>query len=252
MKHPNFQLFMQHDAQECMRKILEDFSFELNESNKNSNYVEISYKNIYTKIEMENTYFNNFIIRENSIISRLFYFETIKTFECACSEITYSFQTYLDLPLLIPTNKEKVSLNVLLDTFISKENVQFESICDKCFKKCNHNKFEKLCRLPKIFIISLIRFDFNNNSKNYSEVFFEDFLNLEKYIDMEIYRSNNVLFELVGIISHIGSLEYGHYYSLVKNCSSNIWYKFSDNLYEIVDFDKINKKDVCILIYNIK
>ena len=75
---------------------------------------------------------------------------------------------------------------------------------------------------------------------------------LEKYIDMEIYRSNNVLFELVGIISHIGSLEYGHYYSLVKNCSSNIWYKFSDNLYEIVDFDKINKKDVCILIYNIK
>ena len=32
-KHFNFQLFVRHDAQECLGKILEDINFEFNESN---------------------------------------------------------------------------------------------------------------------------------------------------------------------------------------------------------------------------
>ena len=73
-----------------------------------------------------------------------------------------------------------------------------------------------MASLPEIIILSIKRIDWILNIKNNTEIKFSEYLNLRRYIDNDFEKNNEESYSLIGIINHIGSLEFGHYYSLIK------------------------------------
>ena len=53
--------------------------------------------------------------------------------------------------------------------------------------------------------------------------------------------------KLLGIIYHMGSLDKGHYYSILK--IRDKWFKFNDNKVSKLSNFELKSKDVCALIY---
>ena len=44
----------------------------------------------------------------------------------------YAFQNYMDLPLILPDNLDRINIIELLDNYFYSENIMFNEICDKC------------------------------------------------------------------------------------------------------------------------
>ena len=103
----------QNDSQEFCRVLLEDIITELNENSKKIKYKELQYTNSNNKLLTEKEFKDNFKKREDSIIIDIFYSEIISKFTCMCNYVTYSFQKYLDIPLLIPENKRTFNIEEL-------------------------------------------------------------------------------------------------------------------------------------------
>ena len=58
------------------------------------------------KLKLSETYYNNNIKRENSIISRIFYSQIISTYTCEFNNKVYEVHNILDISLLLPDKKE--------------------------------------------------------------------------------------------------------------------------------------------------
>ena len=60
-------------------------------------------------------------------------------------------------------------------------------------------------------------------------------------------KDNDLKYKLIGTIHHNGTLQYGHYYSIIK--INNDWYEFNDSfINKIIDLN-YNSSNVCILFY---
>ena len=51
----------------------------------------------------------------------------------------------------------------------------------------------KLCKLPKVIIFSLQRFDIKNKQKNNTLVTFPEFLDLKNYVDIDCETEYNII-----------------------------------------------------------
>ena len=105
----------------------------------------------------------------------------------------------------------------------NKEYVDFNQKCVKCNIVEKHTKEIKFVDFPTILILSIQRLDFVNKSKNDCKITFQDKLDINNFIDKDFYSNNRSVYDLYGFINHVGTLDFGHYYSLIK---------FEDNLYE--------------------
>lgn len=135
-----------------------------------------------------------------------------------------------DIPLIIDPKIINIKLETLLDNFFDEEIVSFNQKCYECQKICNHKKLSKIYQVPEILIISLQRFNSENNNKSETIVEFSEYLNLTKYIDNNFQNSNEKIYKLYAVINHIGSLSEGHYYSFINFYNKNTWYEFNDKL----------------------
>ena len=80
----------------------------------------------------------------------------------------------------------------------------------------------KLCKLPKVIILSIQRFDNETKQKNNSLVIFPEVLDLKNYINTDCETWGNFIYKLYGSINHRGDLDFGHYFSIIK--IEGIWY----------------------------
>ena len=58
------------------------------------------------KIRNYREYHNNYVNKESSAVINNFYFQLSNTYKCTCGYESYSFDKYLDLPLLFPEEKK--------------------------------------------------------------------------------------------------------------------------------------------------
>ena len=179
-----------------------------------------------SKKECDKKFDEEFRKRENSLIMDTFYGQLINIFKCKCGLETYSFEKILDLPLLLPSEKN-TTIEKLLDEYFIEEDIQFETPCESCKKKTVHTKKVKISQPPNVLILSIQRKNERTGSKNYCNVSFPDELDISNYIDHEIY-TNNRNYSLYGIGNHSGSLNFGHYYAYIKLNSGN-WYEYNDS-----------------------
>ena len=137
-----------------------------------------------------------------------------------------------------------------LNKYISEENIE-DYICDKCKNKITHVKTILLENLPNILIIHLKRISFNyeifQNEKINSRIEFENKLNIKNYtIDKndKSKKDENYEYNLIGIVVHSGTAQFGHYYSVINSKLTNEkgpWFKFNDmnvSEYLINNFEK--------------
>ena len=229
LKHPQFSQNKQEVATEFFRILSEDINSELNKSKKTNIYQEIIYSNDTNKILMSKEFEKKFNEKEKSIISETFYSQLLTSYICECQNITYSFQKIGDIPLLLPDNINEVSLNELLSNYFSGEMVEFQYKCKNCNKIVQHLKYIRFAILPKILILSLQRIDILNNKKNYIKVNFDDYVDLENFFDKDILKGVNSKYKLYGMVSHIGSVNFGHYIAYLNIGLKDQWYEFKDS-----------------------
>jgi len=155
------------------------------------------------------------------------------------------------------SNGEKRFLDIsdCLRSFTEPEELDENNAwyCKKCAKHQTAFKILELYKLPKIFIIHLKRFKTGDNTRwNRTESKISDMItfplenfNLKPfvnnpnlpsdYFDKELdgKESNGseeeLNYNLVGVIHHIGSLNSGHYIAYAKNAKSGDWYLYDDD-----------------------
>jgi ubiquitin C-terminal hydrolase len=250
-KHHRFRGYSQQDCQEFCRIILEDMNQELNEIEKPEPYKELSTLN-KSKMECDKEFDETFKKRENSLIMDSFYSQIINIFKCECGFETYSFQKVLDFPLLLPKKSDsKVTIKELLDEFFETEEIKFETKCEKCHKKKNHEKKIKFSQPPNILILSLQRIDERKKKKNKCLVEFPEKLCIIDYIDDDCGHKSENQYELYGICKHIGDMEFGHYFAYIK-INGKQWYEFNDSKvksYSEDNYSSFESSSAYILFY---
>jgi ubiquitin C-terminal hydrolase len=169
-----------------------------------------SYDNLCLKAY--NTWKEHFKNNYSKIIE-LFYGQFISEIR-QNEDISYTFDPFNTILLEIPKDKDSVKIEDCLDEFISKEKIG--------------NNIEKnfnIWKAPKILCITLKRFH-QLNGKNTEKVIYKDKLDLSKYC--KGVQRQDIVYNLIGICCHEGSLDFGHYYSICRKNKSNKWYKYDD------------------------
>lgn len=120
---------------------------------------------------------------------------------------------------------EKKTLEESIQLYTKIEELDDKIINDNTKKKESATKQIVFWNLPNILIVTLKRFN-NNNEKNNDMVDFpiENF-DLSKYVVG--YNKDSYKYDLFGICNHSGGVAGGHYTSFVKNANGG-WYHFND------------------------
>ena len=234
----------QQDAIEFIRILLEDLSSENNLNVKPFKYVEIDTFN-KTKIQLSNEFNNLFKKKENSFIIDLFYIQQINSFKCKCGFTSYSFEKYLDIPLLIPYEKE-CDLKELLKYNLKSSTSLWEKPCESCKSICEHIKEIKFNILKDVLIISLQRINKFLNKKNLTLVNYEEILDMTEFCD-ETINDGSLRYVLFSIIYHYGNIYEGHYISVIK--IGEFWYEFNDSIVNKINILNLKSDSACVFFY---
>ena len=158
-----------------------------------------------------------------------------------------SFDKYLDLPLLFPEEKKNFHLLDLIKFRFNSSVTKWIEKCERCNESnINHYKIEKFDMIANYIIIYTQRINRFLNSKNDSKITFSEFLNLNEFLE-DVLKNQNIRLKLLGIIYHIGFIESGHYYVIIK--IRDQWYKFNDNEEKEIINMKFESKEACTFLY---
>jgi ubiquitin C-terminal hydrolase len=185
--HRAYSGYSQHDTQEFFRRFLEELNCEMNRVSVKPKYKELETKN-KSKIQTNLEYDKYCKQREDSIVTDIFYGQIINIFICLeCKYQSYSFEKFLDLPILLDSDSSKLRLEIpdLLNEFFTTERIKWDTPCEECKKKTYHEKIQKISKLPEILIISLQRYNPRSRRKNTSAIDMSQVLNMSNFVDRE-------------------------------------------------------------------
>lgn len=192
----------------------------------------------------------------------------ISNIKCAsCNAKSPNFESFVTLPLSIPikkgTNINSVyGLEECLDNFITDEELSEDNkiICDICGIKNQSIKKIQIWKPPQILVIQLKRFVTNSFGQQTAKILnpvvypVENF-DISYYIHQDSpYKTQKNIYNLLGVNVHqeigFGSINHGHYVSIIKNNTDNEWYLF-DDADELVKVEKesIQNRNAYLLFY---
>ena len=109
----------------------------------------------------------------------------------------------------------------------------------------NMYKYSNFLTLPRIFVIVLKRFEFNEILLRYIKIndYFEfpEILDFLKFITDKNSNNLNNKYVLFGVVIHKGLTYSGHYYTIIKEDNTNYWIKLDDTSTNIVKDDDAKK-----------
>ena len=185
---------------------------------------------------------------------------------CYCLTSSLCFESFITLPLSIPINKNtdiraKYGLEECLDNMVKDEKLDEDNklTCELCGLKNQSIKKVQIWKAPQILVIQLKRFVTNafgiQTAKIINPVIYPvDDFNISEYFHPESPHKENATYSLIGVNIHkemgFGTINAGHYVSIVKNKYDNKWYLFDDakdaeQLYE----DEIQNRNAYLLFY---
>jgi ubiquitin C-terminal hydrolase len=162
----------------------------------------------------------------------------------------------LSLPLEKAGGK-KLTVERCLYDFTLPESLSDPVQCPSCGRKTPTQKQHVLCKLPKVLILHLKRFDAMRNRKIEDLVDFEAVLNMGFYLPhwSEVTRLEQrdgddpvILYDLFATSNHYGTLESGHYVANVKVEDS--WYLINDaHVAFVAEADVLRNQSAYMLFY---
>ena len=172
----------------------------------------------------------------------------------------------LDLPIPSVLSQSQLSLSIYscFNHYISPEFMENGWIDEKTKQTKSVYKNITFWNFPKILVISLQRFQTNySDQTNYSgqEVHISkkmelvDFpienLDLSKYVVG--YHARKYIYDLYGVVNHIGDVHGGHYTAFVQGQGQSQWYHCNDHIIELVqDPRQIITPMAYVLFYRIR
>lgn len=161
---------------------------------------------------------------------------------------------FIDLSLGI---KNKNTLNECLEGFHKKEQLHdYDFFCENCQSQQNPIKQLTINNLPPVLVLQLKRFEHLMNGTNQK---LNDYISFPKQLDMKAYLHDSeedntdpsIIYELIGIISHSGTVNEGHYVAFCK-ITSGEWFKFNDSMVTKILEEDVLKEQAYLLFYIVK
>lgn len=185
---------------------------------------------------------------------------------CYCLTNSPCFESFITLPLSIPINKNTYvhsiyGLEECLDNMTKDEQLDINNklTCDICGLKNQSIKKVQIWKAPQILVIQLKRFITNafgiQTAKIINPVAYPVYdFNILEYFHPDSPYKENAIYNLIGINIHreieFGSINAGHYVSIVKNKYNNKWYVFDDAKEpEELEENEIQNKNAYLLFY---
>lgn len=179
----------------------------------------------------------------------------------SCDSITTTIDPMIDVSLEIKQSKnsqEKITLYDCLDLFTKEERLDTMYSCKHCGEKTNAYKSLKVSRTPPVFSIQLKRFEhlLHNDTSNKLDIPVKVplFLNLTRYIvgnpddDAGQEIGGNYVYELFALVTHIGSVNTGHYIVIIKQGDGQ-WLKFDDSVISLISQEEVDNTPAYLLYY---
>ncbi|CAF1092607.1 unnamed protein product, partial [Didymodactylos carnosus] len=119
--------------------------------------------------------------------------------------------------------------------------------CSRCDILRNATKTFNIVLLPKVLILQLKRFSYNDSNDKIN-IFVDCPLT---DLDLSDFTSNKTKakYDLAAVSNHSGTLKFGHYVTNAKNFATGKWYQFDDQkVNSIIETDVITK-NAYILVY---
>lgn len=185
------------------------------------------------------------------------YFYNLNMVKCGkCEYVSLNYSPYNILCL--PINGENVcTIYDCMDKMFCKEPLDMEYKCEKCKNTENNTMEKRILTKPNTLIICLKRFDYKilpggmgipvkvNDTIEYPHV-----LNINKYYPIIPNDVSENIYKLVGVINHIGVMNYGHYFSYCYDKEKDCWFNYNDNhVTKIESKDVINNPNAYVLFY---
>ena len=230
----DYEPFIQNDSQDFGKDLINEIFEENNKfdfltqkktsslslRDKNNRFNTINNNNYYKKQLIYNTFIEKYQ-KKNNFIEKMFTVNEIETVYKNKRNYDYIINTSFDIELTFPIR------NIIYDY---KLNDLFD------FKYCINNNFEntkflkiverKVCKLPDILIITIIRKLIGTNFSSYKLSIPEE-IDLNKYIDKNIIKDNKTKYNLFAINKKIGKSHLsGHYFCDIK--IKDQWFEFDD------------------------
>ena len=260
-----FEGIAANDSKDLVNFIIMTLHKELHKPNKNIE----NNNNIFIDQSNQQMVFNNFakdfMSKNQSIISDLFYGINCNITECLnCHNKLYNYQTYFFLifsleevrkfniqkyfnnnqfnfnnNFIIYNNMNNNAVNIY-DCFDYDRKINIMSgsnsmYCNNCKINCKGSMYTYLSISPEILILLLNR----GKGKQFDvKIYFEEKLNLYKYIE---YKNTGFNYRLIGVITHIGeSSMNGHFIAYCRDPITEKWFKYNDAIVsEINNFNEI-------------
>jgi len=167
----------------------------------------------------------------------------------------------VDLPTGLLTVKKGVNgslpkveqdVRQLLQLFVTGEQLGVDDAwyCNKCKEHKQAYKKLEFHKLPPILVLQLKRFQYTKYSRDRLDTpvnFPLEGLDLSPYCTKSATASNDadlMLYDLVGVSKHIGSLGGGHYVAYARSSVDGDWYGFDDSDVRRVSAEEVQSDKV--------
>ena len=146
----------------------------------------------------------------------------------------------------------KKNLEDSLASYVQGESMEGSNCinCEECKTKVPSLKRQVLKYLPRKLILVLKRFEFDYDklARNKLNDYFPFPLELDMYPYTQNYNpkikndDKKIIYDLNGIVIHLGNSERGHYYSLIKEHNGSQWYEFNDKEVTMFNIKNLEKE----------
>lgn len=259
----DYTLFIQNDSQDfgkdLINEIIEDYKasyvnkkedFFIHNISSTSlkeekNAYNISNNNLYKKCLINQAFIDTFQKNE-TIIEKMFTVNEIETIFKNKRNYEFIINTSFDIELTFPN--QNINYNYKLkDLFDFKYNLNNNDFGNK---KCLKIVERKICKLPDILIITIIRKLIGKNFSSY-KLFIPEEIDLDKYIDKDLIKGNKTFYNLFAINNKIGKSHLcGHYFSDIK--IKEQWFEFDDKYVSEFKFNSNKPSTSVIGLFYIK
>ena len=181
------------------------------------------------------------------------YFYNLNIVKCGkCGFASFNYSPYNILCLPIKGVSATQSIYECLDSLYSRELLDCDYKCDKCKNTAGNTIEKKMLTKPQTLCICFKRFEYKSFSaginirgmggmsvKKNTRIDYPMILNIGKYYPGQSGKANDNVYKLVGVVNHVGNVNFGHYYSYCYDNELQSWLNFNDSNITPIDISTV-------------
>lgn len=247
---PRFGGYLQHDAQEFLRYLLEGLHDDINRAIKPKIVPDIDDDLSDNQKALE--CWKRYLRTDNSKIVDIFVGQLKSTLQCTvCNHCSTTFEVFWDLSLPLPKATSKISLSQCLELFTKEEILDGDEMptCSKCKCRRKCKKRFSIQKFPEVLVLHLKRFSPGERFRKVSVLV--DFP--VNGFDMSPYASQTqskpAVYNLYALANHSGSITSGHYMARCRNPYTGVWHQYDDARVNPQSSQDLVTSDAYLLFY---